>query len=209
MTRKNLLLLNKLRQEIYSDTGRLLFTVRGPQISRINLSILRVCLSERKERGIFISIDKPDKHVKSILERQNISSDGSYVDTGLKADWGHEGIQSPMESRKKVLVVSGIFCPTLFLDSIDATMNQSPEAKERLNTELQDMNFVMVDNLSTLTIYNSQGKIQEFFKRFDKFLTDFPNLRAYLSTDRNINQETYALARGIVEKEVEILDEWL
>jgi hypothetical protein len=209
MTRKNLLLLNKLRQELYSDNHRLLFTVRGPQISRINLSILRVCLSERKERGIFISIDKPDRHVKSILERHNISKEGGYVDTGLKADGSHNGIQSPIESKKKVLVVSGIFCPTLFLDSIDTTLNTTPEAKERLTSELKEMNFIMIDNLSTLTIYNSQGKIQEFFNRFDKFLTDFPNLRAILSTDKNINQETYALARRVTEKEVEIQDEWL
>ena len=96
MTKKNLIILNKLRQEVHTDYRRILFLVKAPQIARINLAILRICLTERKERGIYISIDKPDKHVKQILERHNISSEGDYVDTGISSTTGqHQKITPP------------------------------------------------------------------------------------------------------------------
>jgi hypothetical protein len=209
MTKKNLIILNKLRQEVQTDYRKILFLVKAPQIARINLAILRICLTERKERGIYISIDKPDKHVRQILERHNISKEGSYVDTGISSSTGqHQQIKPPTGS-KKVLVVSGIFCPTLFLDSIDATMASSPEAKDRILKELGGMDFLMIDNLSTMTIYNSQKKIEEFFERFDSFFQRFPNLRIFMSTDKSVQKEVYQLARKATEHEVDILDEWL
>ena len=210
MTRKNILVLNKLRQEVHSDFNKVLFLVKAPHISRINLAILRICLTERKERGIYISIDKPDKHVKQILERHNISKEGHYVDTGLEATHKRpEAIPPPMGPAKKILVVSGIFCPTLFLDSIDATMAASPQARDKLLKELESMHFIMIDNVSTMSIYNSNAKIQEFFNRFDTFIKRFPNIRVFMSSDKNLNKETYQLARNVVEREVEIQDEWL
>jgi hypothetical protein len=208
MTKKNLIILSRIRQEVNSANNRFLFVVRTPQIARINLTILRILMAERKERGIYISIDKPDKHVKQILERQNISREGSYVDTGVHAENAPETISAPMETAK-ILVVSGIFCPTLFLDSIDATMASSPEAKARIMNELRTMNFIMVDNISTMIAYNSNSKIHEFFARFDAFLKEFPNIRAFLSTDKNLPPDIYQAARKAVDREVEILDEWL
>jgi len=209
MTKKNLIILNKLRQVVNTDYMRILFLVKAPQIARINLAILRICLTEMKERGIYISIDKPDRHVKQILERHNISKEGSYVDTGLSATTGHHQEIAPPTGSKKVLVVSGIFCPTLFLDSIDATMASSPEARDRLLKELGAMNFIMIDNLSTMSIYNSEKKIDEFFVRFDSFIQRFPNLRVFMSTDKAVHKDIYQLARKSTEHEVDILDEWL
>jgi hypothetical protein len=208
MTKKNLIILSRIRQEVNSANNRFLFVVRTPQIARINLTVLRILMAERKERGIYISIDKPDKHVKQILERQNISREGSYVDTGVHAENAPETISAPMET-SKILVVSGIFCPTLFLDSIDATMTTSPEAKARIMSELRTMNFIMVDNISTMIAYNSNSKIHEFFARFDAFLKEFPNIRAFLSTDKNLPPDIYQAARKAVDREIEILDEWL
>jgi hypothetical protein len=209
MTKKNLMILNRIRQEVNSSNSRFLFVVRTPQIARINLTVLRILMADRKERGIYISIDKPDKHVKQILERHNISHEGSYVDTGVHAEHAPEAISAPMEAANKILVVSGIFCPTLFLDSIDATMASSPEAKARIVGELKTMNFIMVDNVSTMIAYNSNAKIHEFFVRFDAFLKQFPNIRAFLSTDKNLPTDIYQAARKAVDREVEILDEWL
>ena len=209
MTKKNLMILTRIRQEVNSANSRFLFVVRTPQIARINLTVLRILMAERKERGIYISIDKPDKHVKQILERHNISREGSYVDTGVRAENAPETISNPMEASNKILVVSGIFCPTLFLDSIDATMASSPEAKARIMGELQTMNFIMVDNVSTMIAYNSNAKIHEFFGRFDAFLKAFPNIRAFMSTDKNLPTDIYQAARKTVDREVEILDEWL
>jgi len=210
MTKKNLMILNRIRQEVNSANNRFLFVVRTPQIARINLTVLRILMAERKERGIYISIDKPDKHVKQILERHNISREGSYVDTGVHAENANpEAISAPMEASNKILVVSGIFCPTLFLDSIDATKASSPEAKARIVGELRTMNFIMVDNVSTMIAYNSNTKIHEFFVRIDAFLKEFPNIRAFMSTDKNLPPDIYQAARKAVDREVEILDEWL
>jgi len=210
MTKKNLIILTKIRQEVNSNHTRFLLVVRAPQIARINLSVLRILMAERKEKGIYISIDKPDKHVKQILERQNIIKDGgSYVDTGVDAESAPDAISSPMQAPNKILVVSGIFCPTLFLDSIDSTMASSPEAKEKIEAELKSMNFIMVDNISTMMAYNSSAKVHEFFIRFDAFLKQFPNIRAFLSMDRTLPNDIYQAARKLVDREVEILDEWL
>jgi len=57
--------------------------------------------------------------------------------------------------------------------------------------------------------YNSNAKIHEFFGRFDAFLKQFPNIRAFMSTDKNLPTDIYQVARKTVDREVEILDEWL
>jgi hypothetical protein len=209
VTRKNILILNKLREEIGTPKRKFVVTVRAPHISRLNLAILRICLTERNERGIYISIDKPDKHIKAILERHNISKEGAYTDTGVQTT--QEGISAGamQMAKRKVLVVSGIFCPNLFLDSIDATVSADPQARATLLQELSSIKFIMIDNLGTMLAYNSWGKIQEFFSRFNVFLEQFPHMRAFMSVDKDVHGNVYNLVSQICEREIEIQDDWL
>ncbi len=209
MARGAVIIADHLRQQLARDSRRFLVNVSAGQMTRLNLTILRICLLERNERGIYLSVDKPDAMVIQILERHQITGGvgaNTGTGTGPEATGALERAERALQ-QKKILVVSGIFCPTLFLDSLDRAASSAAGAG--LIEELRGMHFLLVDNLAVMAAYNSRKKIEEFFQRLDALLTRFPNLRGILMTDKRDNPEIYELARGVSEVEIQIKDDVL
>ena len=210
MTGRNVLILEHLRKELATERKRILITVRAPQVDRINLAVLRIMLTERGERGIYLSIDKPDDMVAHILERYNVAP----AEMG-RADTGQQQTSTAVDSsihgpgaNRRVLIISGIFCPTIFLDSIDAAVS-TPEGGKELFEEFRGMDFLMVDNLLSMPLYNSWRKTEEFFARLDVLQQKFPHLRLLMTTDKQQDGRLYDLAAAICDIEVELRQELL
>ncbi len=209
MAGRNILVLEHLRKELATQCKRILVTVRAPQVDRINLAVLRILLTERAERGIYLSIDKPDDMVAHILERYNIApAEMGRADTGQQQTGVVEPKSADAGANRRVLIVSGIFCPTIFLDSIDAAVS-TPEGGAELLEELRGMDFLMVDNLLSMTLYNSWRKTEEFFARLDVLQHKFPNLRLLMTTDKHQDPRLYELAARICDIEIELRKELL
>jgi len=212
VTRKNVQILNAIREVLRSDTRVLVFDVPMPHITRINLAVLRIAISELGKKGIYISIDRPDRNVLSILERHNVAVPGESVTATTGIERSSQGIAemaiarvpaNPQGgppsaiARNRILIISGIFCPTLFLDSVEAAIRSPSEGTANLLKELQNMDFIMIDNISTMAAYNSGESIAEFFRRFDIFLGQFPRMRAYLTTDSKAQMNIFDMAKGL------------
>lgn len=210
MTRQNILLQQHLRRGLAKGAPadrRFLFTVNSTRISRIDLALLRICLYERDERGIFISVERPDRTMETLLGRMNIApaSIGS-ADTGATSSPMAGPVASP-PAKKKVYVVSGLMCPTLFLDAVEAGMRSGGQKSELLS-EISSLDFIMLDNLSAMGIYNTMPKVAEVFSRLQAFISHFASMNVIMVADKNIYPEVYAMARKYADRETEIGEEW-
>ncbi|MEM2869105.1 MAG: hypothetical protein QW379_01600 [Thermoplasmata archaeon] len=196
MSYRSELIFQELRRALERPgAGGVLVTVRATSVTRINLSVLRVLLTERGERGIFLSLDRPDRHMLELLERHNLAAPGEA--------------SSSQETRpKKIVVAAGVISPVEFLDEVLARLSDRERAPA-LEEDLRSFQFIMVDNLSSMALYSGPRNLERFFRGMEELLLRFPNLRCVFVTARGAPPEVMALARRVCPVEVDIKDEWL
>lgn len=197
MTRQNEAVLQRLRSALASPPSvrKLLVTMRAQSVTRLDLAVAKILLTERGERGIYITIDRPDKHVLLILEKHNVAA---------AAD-----VSSVPEPRPKRLVIApGIFSPAIFIGEM---LSRIADARTgaALDAELSGMNFLMVDNLSSLGVYNGPRGIDACFGHVAMFLDRYRTMRFIAVAGRDTLGALGPGARGFFNAEVSIPDEWL
>jgi len=199
MTRQNIQIIQSVRSALGSPKNirRFLFTVRAPSVARINLAVLRILLEERKERGIYLSVERPDKHLMMILERQNLAARSEVCNLG-------DNPKPP----KRVVIATEMVNPVVLIDEMFLALSDKAKGAT-LDAEIRGMGFIIVDNLATMAIYNTQKDIDEFFRKSNLFLERFPNQKMFTVTARSGYDELHAAARKFAQIEVDIPDEWL
>jgi len=197
MTRQNEAVMQKLRSALASPppVRKLLITMRAQSVTRVDLAVAKILLSERNERGIYITIDRPDKHVLMILEKHNIA--------------GSSEVSFAAEPRPKRLVIApGIFSPAIFIGEMLSRLSD-PQSGSTLDAELRGMNFLMVDNLSSLAVYNGPRGIDACFGHVAMFLDRYRSMRFIAVAGRDSLGALGPGATGFFNAEVGIPDEWL
>jgi len=197
MTRQNEAVLQKLRGALGSPPSvrKLLITMRAQSVTRMDIAVAKILLSERNERGIYITIDRPDKHVLAILEKHNITRPGE--------------IASGMEPiAKKLFIAQGIFSPAIFIAELLNRIG-NPHTGPALDAELRGMRFVMVDNLSSLAAYNGPKGIDACFGHVAMLLMQYPSMRFIALAGRDSLGALGPGAPGFFNSEIGIPDDWL
>lgn len=177
------------------NVRRILIPVRAPSVTRINLAVLKVLLSERKERGIYLTVDRPDKHVLEILEKQNLATPA-------------EVSSLPDPPVRKIVVAPGIFTPAVFIDEMFLRLS-NPRTRAGLDGELRGMSFMMLDNLSTLSAFNGPMGLATCFERASAFLGSYPHFRFIAVAARDTLAALRPGAQGFFDLEADIRDDWL
>ncbi len=197
MTRQSEAIHQKLRGTLESPPSvrRILFTMRAPSVTRVNLAILKILLSERKDRGIYLTVDRPEKHVITLLEKHNLAAPS-------------EVSAVPEPRPRKIVIAQGIFSPAIFIDDMFTRLGD-PQAGPALDAEIRTMNFLMVDNLSTLNAYNGPKGIDACFAHLAMFLDRYRSIRFVAAAGRESLTALGAGARSFFDTEVGLPDEWL
>ena len=192
MTRHSELILHKVRGALEppAKARRLLFEVRSQSVTRIDLTVLKVLLSENNERGVFITVDRPDKHLIGILERQNLAPP--------------EGAGQP---RKRLFIAGAMFSPAIFVDKLLSQLSDARKGPS-LQEEMQGMGFVMLDNFGSLGVYNGPRAIAVFIERVMVLLGLFPSLRFLTCAPRGSIGGLGPAVEGFFEQTIEIPDAW-
>ena len=197
MSRQNEAVLEKLRGALNSPPSvrKLLITMRAQSVTRMDLALAKILLTERNERGIYISIDRPDKHVLMILEKHNVA--------------GPAEVSFALEPRpRRLVIVTGIFSPAIFIGDILSRLSD-PRTGPDLDAELRGMNFLMVDNLSSLAAYNGPRGIDACFGHIAMFLDRYRSMRFIAVAGQDSLGALGPGATGFFNAEVGIPDNWL
>jgi hypothetical protein len=196
VTHKTELIFQRLRNVLGSppNVRRIFITVRAPSVTRTDIAVLRVLLSEMNQRGIYITVDRPEKHVLEILERQNLAT---HAEVSFVAG----------PPPRRIVIATGVFSPAAFIDELFLRL-ADPRTRPGLHQELADMKFMIVDNLSSLAAYNGPAGIAACFGRISQFLNAYPSIRFVAVAARDSFAAVRPGALGFLDMEVDIPDDW-
>lgn len=178
-----------------------LFTTTYTRILRLNMLILHVCINELREKGILISMDRPYRYIKRAMEKHDISTKNIiFVDAITKLTGQRVG-------EGTVIFRSGTFCPRLLSDIFSRAFTS--EERESILVNLDDMQFVLIDNISIMPIYNTMKKTKEVIEEFFNLLTKFTQMRGFLVVDKEKSSAIYECIKRYVKKEINLPPEAL
>ncbi|MBM4248155.1 MAG: hypothetical protein FJ149_01705 [Euryarchaeota archaeon] len=197
MTRQNEAVMQRLRGALDSPPAvrKLLVTMRAQSVTRMDLAVAKILISERKERGIYVTIDRPDKHVLTILSRHNVAGPG-------------EASTEMEPAGKRLFIAKGIFSPAVFIGEL-LNRIRDPRSGPPLDAELRAMRFLLVDNLSSLAAYNGPKGIDACFGHVAMMLMQYPSMRFIALAGRDSLPALGPGATAFFNLGVEIPDEWL
>jgi hypothetical protein len=181
--------------------ARFLFSCRFTKILRLNLILLRICLGKRSEKGMFISIDRPHSYTQIALKKHAIPQEGIiYIDLISKLTG------TPAEESQVKFLASG-YAPKILSDYFSRAYIHEGAMKHFIN--LEEMNFILVDNLSTMLQYATMDKVKKFMGDLLELLKKHASMRAMLIVDPKENPEVHALLRPYCEREIPVMEDWL
>jgi len=196
VTQKTELIYHRLRNVLGSppNVRRIFITVKAQSVTRTDIAVLRVLLTEMDQKGVYITVDRPEKHVMEILERHNLAS---HADVSFVAG----------PPQRRIVIATGVLSPAAFFDDLFLRL-ADPRTRPGLDQELAGMKFLMVDNLSSLAAYNGPNGIAASFGRISQFLNAYPSIRFVAVAARDSFAAVRPGALGFLDMEVDIPDDW-
>jgi len=193
-------LLDDLRQRLEGEgSRRLLFISRYSLIPKLNLTLLDLLLRVRKERGVYLSIDRPHKFMDLLLKKREIPREGlTYVDLVTKGSVGDGSIGDV----KALLSVGGFFWLKLLTNTFDHVYDGVSGQTTKFSIE--GTQFLLLDNLSVMPAYNSESSIREFFQELHNLLDRYSTVRVYLVTHGDIHPTMLSILKEFSEKVIRL-----
>ena len=181
--------------------AKYLFTCRFTKIMKLNMLILRLCLQGRAERGIYVSIDRPHSYTKHNLKALGVPQDGLiYIDaisrlTGQRAE----------DSQVRFLA-DGFTLP--LLDDLFSRAYLA-EGVQRHFVKMEELNFILLDNVQVMTQYLSKEKTQRILTGLGALVKKYTAMRTMIVMDPQSSPELCGFLRAQCDRELPVREEWV
>ncbi|MFO8110782.1 MAG: hypothetical protein R6U17_09750 [Thermoplasmata archaeon] len=162
------------------NSSILVFNTNFTQIGKMNLFLLKGFLDIEHLTGYFIALDRPHQYMSYLLHMHNVSQENLWF---VDAVTYHSGTKQ--EAGDNVEFVEGPFhIETLFdtFELIDQGKGASYIAMDRVD-------FIIVDNISTMLNYNELDQVEKFIVSFNEFIGKRPHITGGITVDPDPNPE--------------------
>jgi hypothetical protein len=184
-----------------SAQARYLFTCRFTKVMKLNLLLLKIFLGKRSETGMFVSVDRPHSYTYAALKKQGVPQHGIiYIDIISKLT----GINT--EETQVKFTASG-YAPKILSDYFSRAY--IPEGAMRHFINLDEMNFIIVDNIGVMLQYATMDRVKKFTADLLELLKKYASMRAVFIVDPEAAPEVHSYLKGFIEKEIPVMEEWL
>jgi len=178
-----------------------LFNCRFTKMMKLNMLLLHLCLSKRKENGIYVSVDHPHSYTHMALKKMNTPEKGIiYVDAISKLA-GTMGEDSQVR-----FVTGGLTIP--ILDDLFSRAYQ-PEGSQMHFVRLEDLGFILFDNVNVAMQYASPDKVKKLMAGLVEQVKKYTTMKLFLILDPKTQPDMHQFLRAACEREMDIEDEWL
>ncbi len=204
MNERDLLAMQKINSRLSSveTSNRVLFTVKYNQLARLNLILLKLFLDARKWKGILIVLDRPHQYISHLLRLHNVNQENlSYIDT-VNSLSGFK-----QQQNNNVSVVEDPFRIENLLNSFDIEKDNDIQEKP---IDMDKINFILLDNVSTMLRHNDIYRIKDFVTSFTPILNNYDSLFLVVTIDRNAHKQLYEILKRTsnFDKEIDLMGEW-
>ena len=186
-------ILRKIRKEIKNlpENFIILFVTTAKNYMKVNLSILRVFVNEKKFYGIYVTINRPYNSLVKLLKKEGININRMFF-----IDCISETVGGKMEMRENCLFLASPKNLTeLGIALTEATSGIGGKANR----------FLFLDSLSTMAIYNSFTTLTQFAH----FLTARIRLHGLkagilISLERSVDKKLLLTISQLCDRVVEV-----
>ncbi len=193
--------LDSVLAELFSHLpsgSRVLITCPYTRILKVDMAVLRVCLGLRREKGIYVSIDRPHSFVQTALRKMGVPLDGlMFIDavsklTGTRA-----------EGSMVRFLSSGYSLPIL-----DDLFSRAylPEGSQAHFVRLEDMSFLLVDNITVMLQYATMEKVRRLVNGLTDIVRRFTDVRSIVVLDPGASPELHKLIKASCDREIPVLE---
>ncbi|MGQ9582129.1 MAG: hypothetical protein ACUVV6_01270 [Thermoplasmatota archaeon] len=179
-----------------SPGNRILITCPYTRILRVDMAILRVCLDIRREKGIYISIDRPHGFVQSGLRKMGVPLEGlMFIDaisklTGTRAEGAMVRFLTSVYS---IPILDDLFSRAYL-----------PEGRQTHFVRLEEMGFLLVDNITVMLQYATMEKVRRLVTGLTDMVRKFTDMRSIIVLDPGASPELYKLIRASCDRELPV-----
>ena len=182
------------------QTNIFLLTINPKYVIRANISLIEILLKENL-KGIYICINHPSYLLDKLLHTHQIPTQNvSYLDfitpiAGIIPEPG-----------ANVLAIEKAFSLGSLLDAMNI---ETEEFFKQTTFDPQNIDFIMVDNISNLITFASQNKLKLFIENLTQIIKKLTLAYGIVIMDDKTDPEIKQIIEPFLDRSVAIKDDWL
>jgi hypothetical protein len=199
MNEKDLYLMAYLKDNLSAiDNGPVLLDVKSTQFVRVNLLLLKAFSSMPGRPGMFIAVDRPHHYMLHLMGMHQIDPQGLiFIDAISRFAADTKNSHNPANLLNAPSNIDSL--PSVIRDWAGNSPQLAP-------MDLHRCRFAMIDNISSLLLYNSFNNVEVFLQDFIDVLTSHARVQIPLLVDRERNCMLYEAARSLCPHEISVND---
>jgi archaellum biogenesis ATPase FlaH len=190
-------LMGNLERELAPLAGKkVLLTSNYIYLNKVSLCILKLLLSVRKLKGIYIAVDRPYTYTSRLLEKHGIPQDNLFF-----LDAVSNISSEKIVTAKNAELINSPFCSYILEDALAKLTNNGGR--------LENVDFIFLDNLTVMLTYMDDKCLYGFLGQFVIKLASENRTLTLTMVDKDAHPKIYAMAKQHSDIEVEIKGDWL
>lgn len=196
MNEKNIELVKSIMGEIdnIDNPSTVLFDTSFTQIAKTNLLLLKGFLDMKDQKGYFVVLDRPHQYMAYLLHMHDISQDNIwYIDTVTHMS-GEQKVDN-----ENVDFIEGAFHIEQLFEKFDERESENSQFAQP-----DEVDFVLIDNISSMLNYNSMDNVEEFVKSFKELVDGYDNLMGCLVVDSDSHPDLDKVVRKYINPVIDV-----
>jgi len=196
MDKEDTKLVKNLVEELkkVDNPGTVLLDTPTTQVAKTNFFLLQGLLDFEDKKGYFITLDRPHQNMAYLLDNHDINQKNIWYIDSVRHLSGKMKID-----RENVDFVDNAFQ----IEGLAGVLNEEKGKRNDFGT-LDDIDFILIDNLGPMLNYNNIEKIKDFVSSFEDIISSHDNLIGCLVMDSDSNEDLNRIIRRHVNNVIDI-----
>jgi hypothetical protein len=196
---KDLQLVHSVSTVLESDgaTSTYLFNAKFTNLVRVNLVLLKVFLEEKRRKGLMITIDSPHQYISHLMQLHGVDQTNLvFLDTKSNhASDTKAGTASPEFQRGPFQI-----------ETLPDFLYDHGNGGSRFIVDMGKVEFVIIDNISTLLTYNTMEGVKRFLQKYlDIIGKTSPNgIQTIFVMDKNQHPDLFQFIVALSKKVIDL-----
>ncbi|MBS3789584.1 MAG: hypothetical protein KGY66_01560 [Candidatus Thermoplasmatota archaeon] len=180
------------------DPDTVLFDTPTTQIAKTNFFILKGLLELKGKKGYFVSLDRPHQNMSYLLQNHDISQENIWYIDAVSHMSGSKRI-GKKNVEENVDFVDNTFQIEEFVEFF-----KEKGVKRKNFGSLEDIDFILIDNVFPILNYNNIEKIQEFLSSFEELIASHENLFGLIVMNSNSHDNLDRIIKRHVKTVIDV-----
>ena len=193
MNQHDLNVIDKIFNELkkVENSGAVVFNTDFTKIAKTNLFLLKGLMDIEGEKGLFVSLDRPHQYMSYLLKIHDVDQDDLwFIDAVTRMSGEKSNTKGNVDFLEDAFHVGDLF---------DYLKEHNGEF-----LRIDDIDFIVIDNIATMLNYNTTTKVKEFIKKFKGFTDKHPHVLAGVTIDPESNPELSEIIDELFDYKIDI-----